>query len=463
MSVPMRMLVSLWIAVGLIHAKPTSVTPNELPLSMEDFVIVLPTSSHRLPMVHASRHFRAGIRTFIPVESESIADEQMKSDLAPLFREIYSAYPSDHYMDRHNDGEKLNFVRPSPMAIDHYMDRHNDGEALNFVRPSPMAMSCLPCHSKAAAAKLTERYQGTGLANHSWTGCPCTTIQGCLLRHSLCAHKGVEDREFCAPYEDHYWLFDFLRDHPYSAPLNQQLANSWPLGGAGWLMSHGMMTRIPLDAGIDGFIKGVAAFDNPTWSHHAGDWGLALMLHEFGFVPTVPEYAALALGELYHKDFMVFSPPAGKAVAGESEVDPVVLRPMAYLSGTLPGCEIHNLNKNYSADAVDGAVSARGDPAPGTGTYKSRPSRSLKRQEKINTSRCMWIATHAVSVHMGLAWPPYYRDMGKVVGDVVKMASSYKSMFRLIREFNGHLVRDMDKFIHWRKRRGNDAGLLVQN
>ena len=64
-------------------------------LRLDDFVIVTPSARSRLPLVHAARHFRAGVRTFIPVESVALAEELNASPAARRFRETYAYYPGE--------------------------------------------------------------------------------------------------------------------------------------------------------------------------------------------------------------------------------------------------------------------------------------------------------------------------------------------------------------------------------
>ncbi len=69
-----------------------------LALSLDDLIIVTPSSRARLPMVHAARHFRSGVRTFIPVESVELAEEQNRSPVARRFLETYAYYPGERRM-----------------------------------------------------------------------------------------------------------------------------------------------------------------------------------------------------------------------------------------------------------------------------------------------------------------------------------------------------------------------------
>ena len=64
-------------------------------LSLDDLIIVTPSSRARLPMVHAARHFRAGVRTFILVQSVELAQEQNRSPVARRFKETYAYYPGE--------------------------------------------------------------------------------------------------------------------------------------------------------------------------------------------------------------------------------------------------------------------------------------------------------------------------------------------------------------------------------
>eukprot|EP00798_Chlamydomonas_sp_ICE-L_P015538 gene15538-21630_t len=435
-------------------------------LDLNHFVLVTPTSKSRLPLVHAQRQFRAGIRTYTLVESVELADELNNAPESQLFRETYSYYPdrgqaagSAHIKPGAKIGDNrwmaapflahqyytsinspyrwmlfgdddtvfflngmLKLLRPFDHTLPYWVGDHItdwwarfEAKKKIFIRPSELGLSCLPCHSIQAGKILNEKYKGTVLEAYNFNGCPCTRVKACARRVAMCATfpEYAKDPELCSMHDLHHDSARFLHPHKLLRIRDSPILNSAPREEVQSMCDHswpmggvGWALSVAMMETVvwNETIKAyIDGYDRDGWSHHAGDWALSLMFNELGFSTTVPDYAPLMAGELLSHNHTVFL---------SFDESPIVQRPLLHLKGTAQGCK-------------SSAVTFGPD-----------------QQE-----HCKWLVQHAVSAHMGVGHPPFNGSIPMALKMMGSMARSHKAALRMLGEPNAHVIRNMTKFL----------------
>ncbi|KAL0040094.1 hypothetical protein WJX79_006208 [Trebouxia sp. C0005] len=295
---------------GMIH--PTSRAfraPGKFPVTRDDLVVAMPTDKRHFPIVEASRAWRKDIRTLVALANETVAseyahfgnssevwgyypdDEPLKglhpgdsrAALTPFL--AHEAFEGDYKWILYGDDDTFFFVDgvlellqdfdPSlPYFItDHYWWGDELNESMNY-HPHERAPRCLPCHWTQEDEERSLRADGYR-PFQPYIGCPCTAERICK----------TDDRGF----------FDDACNMPVWKPLPADDFRVYTMhGGAGALMSIGLMERLPLSF-MDRCMKDLARSSG-------GDALISVCLWRAGYAFTDPGYS------FYHWEAKSFDP-----------------------------------------------------------------------------------------------------------------------------------------------------------
>ncbi|DBB16076.1 TPA: hypothetical protein ACH3X3_003441 [Trebouxia sp. C0006] len=308
-----------WISVdpysadlqGMIH--PTSRVfraPGKFPVTRDDLVIAMPTDKRHFPIVEASKAWRKEMRTFVALANETVAsgyahfedssevwgyypdDEPLKglhpgdsrAALTPFM--AHEAFEGDYKWILYGDDDTFFFVDgvlellqdfdPSlPYFItDHYWWGDELNESMNY-HPHERAPRCLPCHWTQEDEERSLRVDGYR-PFQPYIGCPCTAERICK----------TDDRGY----------FDDACNMPVWKPDTEgrDFRVYTMHGGAGALMSIGLMERLPLSF-MDRCMKDLARSSG-------GDALISVCLWRAGYAFTDPGYS------FYHWEAKSFDP-----------------------------------------------------------------------------------------------------------------------------------------------------------
>ncbi|KAL0044069.1 hypothetical protein WJX82_007075 [Trebouxia sp. C0006] len=296
---------------GMIH--PTSRVfraPGKFPVTRDDLVIAMPTDKRHFPIVEASKAWRKEMRTFVALANETVAsgyahfedssevwgyypdDEPLKglhpgdsrAALTPFM--AHEAFEGDYKWILYGDDDTFFFVDgvlellqdfdPSlPYFItDHYWWGDELNESMNY-HPHERAPRCLPCHWTQEDEERSLRVDGYR-PFQPYIGCPCTAERICK----------TDDRGY----------FDDACNMPVWKPDTEgrDFRVYTMHGGAGALMSIGLMERLPLSF-MDRCMKDLARSSG-------GDALISVCLWRAGYAFTDPGYS------FYHWEAKSFDP-----------------------------------------------------------------------------------------------------------------------------------------------------------
>ncbi|DBA83020.1 TPA: hypothetical protein ACH3X1_006796 [Trebouxia sp. C0004] len=308
-----------WISVdpysadlqGMIH--PTSRVfraPGKFPVTRDDLVVAMPTDQRHFPIVEASKAWRKSMRTFVALANETVSsqyaqpgnssevwgyypdDEPLKglhpgdsrAALTPFL--AHEAFEGDYKWILYGDDDTFFFVDgvlellqdfdPSlPYFItDHYWWGDELNESMNY-HPHERAPRCLPCHWTQEDEERSLRADGYR-PFQPYIGCPCTAERICK----------TDDRGY----------FNGACDMPVWKPDTEgrDFRVYTMHGGAGALMSIGLMERLPLSF-MDKCMKDLARSSG-------GDALISVCLWRAGYAFTDPGYS------FYHWEAKSFDP-----------------------------------------------------------------------------------------------------------------------------------------------------------
>ncbi|KAL3156131.1 hypothetical protein ABBQ32_012426 [Trebouxia sp. C0010 RCD-2024] len=248
---------------GMIHATSRLFrAPGKFPVTRGDLVAALPTDKRHFPIVEASKAWRKDMRTYVALGNETVAaahavtsesqevwgywpdDNPLKglhpgdsrAALTPFL--AHEAFNGDYKWILYGDDDTFFFVDgvlellqdfdPSlPYFItDHYWWGDEKNESMNY-HPHERAPRCLPCHWNQEDEERSLRADGYR-PFQPYIGCPCTAERICK----------TDDRGYFADAcEMPLWKPD---------TEGRDFRVYTMHGGAGALMSIGLMERLPL-------------------------------------------------------------------------------------------------------------------------------------------------------------------------------------------------------------------------
>eukprot|EP00798_Chlamydomonas_sp_ICE-L_P021833 gene21833-28861_t len=414
------LLLALSCVCGGEGAQPSAGRSGSGPLNVDDFIIVAPTSLPRLPLVHATRNFRLGVRTYIMVESQKLADKLGSTEDAKKYKETYTYWPDRKFKEEagRKVGDNRWLVSPF-LAHNHYgntdylVDEYQrpGRTKRSYVRRSNMGATCLPCHTpNEVVERMQAKYWLEGLKTDPWRGCPCTRQQSCAHRAALCREKKIKDKDFCSLKESNQWDLNLSSStmHPFNSGgagirgadrAGGSCDHTWPNGGAGNVMSAKLMGMIGWDAKVK---KYVDDFDRPCCAHQSGDWGFAKLLHDYGFGITQPEFSAAFDTTLLSEPYLVFNP---------SSHNSHLMWPHKLADSKQAGSETRSGSVAEGGAGSDSA-SASGGEGGGLG------------HESFHVHE--WTIRNAVSIHVSVHTAPHYGNISSAASMMSKMAWSHK-------------------------------------